>query len=70
MVARVRVVMCLQSDLWRVVIAPGSGVADGGIPHDFQESWIPVHARFPNCEFWIDGFADGIPRVVDHVQVK
>lgn len=69
MKTRVRVLASLQPGWWRVVVAPHSGLADGGIHQDFAEEWIPVEARFPNRESWIDGYVDGRPRIASESEV-
>ena len=68
--ARVQAIASLHSSWWRVIVAPGIGIVDGGIPMDFQEEWMPEYARFPNSEFWIDGYINGVPQVVERAQVQ
>jgi hypothetical protein len=38
---------------------------DGGMHQDWVDEWIPPSARYPNGEFWVDGFVDGIPQIVN-----
>lgn len=64
MKTRVRVLARLHPGWWRVVVAPHSGLADGGIEQDFAEEWIPFEARFPNREFWVNGYEEGKPRII------
>lgn len=70
MKTRVRVLARLHPGWWRVVVAPHNGLAEGGIEQDFAEEWIPAEARFPNCEFWIDGYVDGKPRIISGPEAK
>ena len=64
MKTRGRVIARLHPGWWRVVLALHSGLADGGIERDYADEWIPLEARFPNREFWMDGYADGKPRII------
>jgi hypothetical protein len=44
---------CLLPDELRIVVQPGVGMADGGIPLDVAINKIPVELRFPNTRLWI-----------------
>lgn len=35
----------------RVILYPGSGMADGGFPMEVPYEEIPVDLRMPNCKF-------------------
>lgn len=49
--APAKVFACLQSGFIRVIVWPGVGMADGGIPHDIPVELIPIDLRLPNSEF-------------------
>jgi hypothetical protein len=49
--APARVLACLHSDRIRVVLCPGQGLADGGVPYEIEASLIPIDLRMPNSEF-------------------
>ena len=46
-----RVLSCLRNGVISVIVCPGSGLADGGIPIDLPVEIIPVDLRMPNSEF-------------------
>jgi hypothetical protein len=60
----VRVIGCLCPGYLRVVVGPGIGHLDGGVEQDWPIGVVPVEARFPNREFRIAGYRDGIPQVI------
>ncbi len=46
-----RVVACISPGFVKVLVGPGVGLLDGGIPTDVPEHIIPADLRFPNREF-------------------
>jgi len=46
---------CLASAafLWRAILHPGVGLADGGAPRDVPVEQIPFELRMPNTPLWI-----------------
>lgn len=44
---------CLNDYRITVIVCPGQGLADGGIPYELESSLIPVDLRMPNSEFWL-----------------
>lgn len=53
---RVRSVVfgCLVPGELRVILHPGAGLADGGVPRDVPTEAIPADLRMPNTPLWID----------------
>ena len=51
--ARARVIGCLSHGWLRVILCPGHGLADGGIPADIPINSIPFDLRMPNAEFFV-----------------
>jgi hypothetical protein len=49
--APARVLACLHSGRITVVLHPGQGLADGGVPYEMEASLIPMDLRIPNSEF-------------------
>ena len=52
-----KVLGCLSQDVIHVILCPGEGMADGGVPTHLPLDWIPHDLRLPNSEFivLIDG---------------
>jgi hypothetical protein len=48
-----RVLACLNTNRITVVVCPGQGLADGGVPYEIESSLIPLDLRIPNSEFFI-----------------
>lgn len=46
-----RVMACISPCFVKVLVGPGVGLLDGGIPTDIPEHIIPADLRFPNREF-------------------
>ena len=46
-----RVIACLSPGYLRVIVHPGVGLADGGIPTDIPMELVPLDLRMPNSEF-------------------
>lgn len=49
----VRVFACLTTNRFTVLMHPGQGLADGGIPVEVATSLIPFDLRMPNAEVFI-----------------
>ncbi len=60
----VRVIGLLGAGYVRVVVGPGIGQLDGGIEQDWRLEWVPLEARFPNREFRMSRFVDGVPQII------
>jgi hypothetical protein len=48
------VVGCLSPGTIRIIIHPGCGLADGGIPQDVAATSIPPDLQMPNTELWLE----------------
>jgi hypothetical protein len=51
--APARVLGCLCPGYVRVIVLPGYGMSDGGIPHDIPLDLVPFDLRLPNSEFML-----------------
>jgi hypothetical protein len=49
----VQVFACLISEELRIVLYPGAGHADGGIPRDVPIRLIPWELPLPNTPLWV-----------------
>ena len=49
--ARARVLGVLSPGTIDVIVAPGVGLADGGVQHKIPLDMVPVDLRLPNSEF-------------------
>jgi hypothetical protein len=60
---KVRVIGLLTPSYIRVRVSADTGLID---PHevDWPIQWVPEAARWPNREFVISGFTDGVPQIV------
>ena len=52
-VAPARVLACLRTNWLTVIVCPGQGMADGGIPIDIESSLVPFDLRMPNSDFFL-----------------
>ena len=43
----------LQAGELRLILHPGAGLADGGVPRDVPIAQIPPELRMPNTPLWI-----------------
>ncbi len=44
---------CLLDGEMRIILLPGYGQADGGVPRDVPMAKIPFELRMPNTLLWI-----------------
>jgi hypothetical protein len=44
---------CLLPGELRIILHPGAGVADGGVPLNVAIDGIPAGLRLPNTELWV-----------------
>jgi len=49
-----RVLACLGGREIRIILFPGFGLADGGIPMDVPLDQIPLELRTPNTLLWLE----------------
>lgn len=61
--APVRVLGRLSEGTIRVLVWPGKGMADGGIPMEFPLEVIPPDLRTPNTEFFVIFAGDAIVEI-------
>ena len=47
------VLACLQPGAFRLILHPGVGLANGGIPRDVAADLIPLPLRCPNKPVWV-----------------
>jgi hypothetical protein len=66
----VRVIYCVAPHTWRVIVGPGIGLLDGGVEQDWPEVWVPSMARCPNGEFYIAGYSDGVPQIIEEMRTQ
>ncbi len=64
----VRVIGCLSPGYMRVVVGPGVGQLNGGLEQDWPVEFVPAEARFPNREFRVSGFTNGVPQVIEDAE--
>jgi len=48
------VLAVLSSGTVRVVLAPGEGLADGGIPYELPLHLLPAELRLPGTKLWVE----------------
>jgi hypothetical protein len=51
---RAEVLAVLSKSTIRVVLAPGEGQADGGIPCELAIDVVPAALRFPGTKLWVE----------------
>ena len=39
---------------------------DGGSEQEWPDEWIPPSARYANAEFYITGFLNGVPQLLNN----
>ena len=44
---------CMTPGEIRIVLMPGAGMADGGLPQDIPLSAVPIDLRMPNTPLWV-----------------
>jgi len=45
---------CLLPGELRIVLHPGAGMADGGIPHNVAAALVPLELWVPNTPLWVE----------------